>query len=108
MIRSSPKLDLETRGLETGQKPPQSVFPARLHELEEQHERTFFEIGGVLSAIQKNKWLDPFASLDEWVEKKHRPQPQQGAGLWRASVLRRGGCRFPRSAGSQTPGESEA
>ena len=28
-----------------------------------------FEIGGVLSAIQKNEWFDPFASLDEWVEK---------------------------------------
>ena len=42
---------------------------ARLLELEERHEKTFFEIGGVLSAIQKRKWFDPFASLDEWVEK---------------------------------------
>ena len=42
---------------------------ARLLELEEHHEKTFFEIGGVLSAIQKRKWFDPFASLDEWVEK---------------------------------------
>ena len=42
---------------------------ARLLELEERHEKTFFEIGGVLSAIQKNEWFDPFASLDEWVEK---------------------------------------
>ena len=41
---------------------------ARLLELEERHEKTFFEIGGVLSAIQKNEWFDPFASLDEWVE----------------------------------------
>jgi hypothetical protein len=41
---------------------------ARLLELEERHEKTFFEIGGVLSAIQKRKWFDPFASLDEWVE----------------------------------------
>ena len=40
----------------------------RLLELEERHEKTFFEIGGVLSAIQKRKWFDPFASLDEWVE----------------------------------------
>ncbi len=43
---------------------------ARLLELEERHEKTFFEIGGVLSAIQKRKLFDPFASLDEWVEKK--------------------------------------
>jgi hypothetical protein len=42
---------------------------ARLLELEEHHEKTFFEIGGVLSAIQKRKWFEPFASLDEWVEK---------------------------------------
>ena len=42
---------------------------AQLLELEERHEKTFFEIGGVLSAIQKHKWFDPFASLDEWVEK---------------------------------------
>jgi hypothetical protein len=41
---------------------------ARLLELEERHEKTFFEIGGVLSAIQKRNWFDPFASLDEWVE----------------------------------------
>jgi hypothetical protein len=41
---------------------------ARLLELEERHEKTFFEIGGVLSAIQKRKWFDPFASLDEWVK----------------------------------------
>ena len=40
---------------------------ARLLELEERHEKTFFEIGGVLSAIQKHKWFDPFAELDEWV-----------------------------------------
>ena len=42
---------------------------ARLLELEERHEKTFFEIGGVLSAIQKHKWFDPFDSLDQWVEK---------------------------------------
>jgi PDZ domain/Trypsin-like peptidase domain len=33
------------------------------------HEKTFFEIGGVLSALQKRKWFDPFDSLDQWVEK---------------------------------------
>lgn len=42
---------------------------ARLLELEEDQERTFFEMGGVLSMIQKRKWFDPCASLDEWVEK---------------------------------------
>ena len=42
---------------------------ARLLELEEDQEKTFFEIGGVLSAIQKHKWFDPHASLDEWVKK---------------------------------------
>ena len=41
---------------------------ARLVELEEAHEKTYFEIGGVLSVMQREKWFDPFASLDEWVE----------------------------------------
>jgi hypothetical protein len=43
---------------------------ARLLHLEERNEKTFFEIGGVLWALQKRKWFDPFASLDEWVENK--------------------------------------
>jgi hypothetical protein len=42
---------------------------ARVLELEDDQEKTFFEIGGVLSAIQKHKWFDPYASLDEWVKK---------------------------------------
>ena len=42
---------------------------ARLLELEEDQEKTFFEIGGVLSAIQKHKWFEPFSSLDGWVKK---------------------------------------
>jgi hypothetical protein len=42
---------------------------ARLLELEGDQEKTFFEIGGVLSAIQKHKWFEPFGSLDEWVKK---------------------------------------
>src|SRR5277367_6366840 len=42
---------------------------ARLLDLEEDREKTFFEMGCVLSMIQKRKWFDPFASLDEWVEK---------------------------------------
>ena len=42
---------------------------ARLLELEEDQDKTFFEIGGVLSAIQKHKWFEPFSSLDGWVKK---------------------------------------
>jgi hypothetical protein len=42
---------------------------ARVLELEEDQEKTFFEIGGVLSAIQKHKWFEPFSSLDGWVKK---------------------------------------
>ena len=43
---------------------------ARLIELEDANEQTYFEIGGLLSVMQKEKWFDPFASLDEWVENK--------------------------------------
>ena len=42
---------------------------ARLGELEDGHEQTYFEIGGVLSVIQKSEWFEPYASFDEWVEK---------------------------------------
>ncbi len=38
--------------------------------LEDGHEQTYFEIGGVLSVIQKSEWFDPYSSFDEWVEKK--------------------------------------
>jgi hypothetical protein len=47
----------------------ESDAKARLLELENAHEKTYFEIGGVLSVMQKGKWYDPCASLDEWVEK---------------------------------------
>jgi hypothetical protein len=43
---------------------------ARLIELEDAHEQTYFEIGGLLAVMQFEKWFDPFASLDEWVESK--------------------------------------
>ena len=43
---------------------------ARLIELEDANEQTYFKIGGLLSVMQKEKWFDPFASLDEWVENK--------------------------------------
>ena len=42
----------------------------RLIELEDAHEQTYFEIGGLLSVMQKEKWFDPYASLDEWAENK--------------------------------------
>ena len=48
-------------------KKPDAI--ARLLELEDAHEKTYFEIGGVLSVMQKEKWYDPCASLDEWVDK---------------------------------------
>ena len=32
---------------------------ARLIELEDAHEQTYFEIGGLLSVMQKEKWFDP-------------------------------------------------
>jgi hypothetical protein len=41
---------------------------ARVLELEDNQEKTFFEIGGILSTIQNHKWFDPHASLDEWVK----------------------------------------
>jgi hypothetical protein len=41
---------------------------ARVAQLEDKHAMTYFEIGGVLSAIRDNKWFDPSASFDEWVE----------------------------------------
>ncbi len=43
---------------------------ARLGELEDKHEMTYFEMGGVLSVIFKNGWFDPYSSFDEWVENK--------------------------------------
>jgi len=47
----------------------ESDAKARLFELEDAHEKTYFEIGGVLSVMQKEKWYTPCASLDEWIEK---------------------------------------
>jgi len=42
----------------------------RFHALDEKFEQTYFEIGGVLSVFQKNKWFDPYATFDLWVEKE--------------------------------------
>ena len=39
----------------------ESDAKARLFELEEAYEKTYFEIGGVLSVMQRGKWFDPFA-----------------------------------------------
>jgi len=41
---------------------------AKLDKLEAAQERSQFEIGGVLSAVLKNKWFDPYPSFDKWVE----------------------------------------
>ena len=43
---------------------------ARVAQLEDAHEMTYFRMGGVLSVINKNKWFDPYDSFDEWVENK--------------------------------------
>jgi hypothetical protein len=62
---------------------------ARLLELEEDQEKTFFEIGGVLSAIQKHRWFEPFGSLDEWVKKNtaiKRSRARAGIQIYDATV----------------------
>jgi hypothetical protein len=41
---------------------------ARLIELEDAHEQTYFEIGGLLAVMQREEWFYPFSSLEEWVE----------------------------------------
>jgi hypothetical protein len=37
---------------------------ARVGELEEVTEKSYFEIGGVLSVIQREKWFEPCAAFD--------------------------------------------
>ncbi len=41
---------------------------ARVGQLEDAREQTYFELGGVLSRIYKNEWYDPHKSFDAWVE----------------------------------------
>jgi hypothetical protein len=41
----------------------------RLDDLAELSEKTFFEIGGVLSKISKNKWFDSCPSFEDWITK---------------------------------------
>ncbi|MEY9560515.1 hypothetical protein [Sinorhizobium fredii] len=39
--------------------------------LADQGEVTNFKLGGVLSLIQANKWFEPYASFQEYIEKEH-------------------------------------
>ncbi len=39
----------------------------RVSQLEDASQQTYFELGGVLSCIQKKKWYDPHSSFDTWV-----------------------------------------
>lgn len=61
--------DREPDLIEQIEQLPKQAAIARLDQLEEIGEETFFEIGGVLSAIRKNKWFDPFPSFEKWVKK---------------------------------------
>ena len=68
-VTSAPEADLISDLVHKIENLKESDAKARLFELEDAHEKTYFEIGGVLSVMQKEKWYDPCASLDEWVEK---------------------------------------
>jgi ABC-type microcin C transport system duplicated ATPase subunit YejF len=61
-------------------EPRETAAIARLIELEDAHEQTYFEIGGLLAVMQIEKWFDPCASLDEWVERVLSRE------RWRASI----------------------
>lgn len=54
------------------------VAIARVGELRELLEQTYFELGGVLCLVLKNKWYEPYMSFDTWAEKE--------AGLKRAKA----------------------
>jgi hypothetical protein len=41
---------------------------AKLGALDAAREQSYFEIGGVLSVIQKSGWFEPYPSFDKWVE----------------------------------------
>jgi hypothetical protein len=69
VIASAAEADLISDLVHQIENLKESDAKARLIELEDAHEKTYFEIGGVLSVMQKGKWYDPCASLDEWVEK---------------------------------------
>jgi hypothetical protein len=69
VIASAAEADLISDLVHQIENLKESDAKARLLALEDAHEKTYFEIGGVLSVMQKGKWYDPCASLDEWVEK---------------------------------------
>ena len=64
-----------------GLRSQRCAFSVESIEIEDAHEQTYFEIGGLLSVMQKEKWFDPFASLDEWVENNTAMKLEQGAGV---------------------------
>jgi hypothetical protein len=68
-VTSAPEADLISGLVHKIENLKESDAKARLFELEDAQEKTYFEIGGVLSVMQKEKWYDLCASLDEWVEK---------------------------------------
>jgi hypothetical protein len=40
----------------------------RVGKFEDANNKAYFEMGGVLSVIQRHKWYDPFKTLGEWAE----------------------------------------
>jgi hypothetical protein len=40
----------------------------RIGKFEDAKNKAYFEMGGVLSVIQRSKWYEPFKTLGEWVE----------------------------------------
>ena len=54
---------------------------ARLGQLEEVSEKTYFEIGGVLSVIRKNKWFDSYPTFEDWVTKNTIFRPSKARAL---------------------------
>jgi hypothetical protein len=69
-ITSAPETDLISDLVHEIESLEKQDAIARLIELEDAHEQTYFEIGGLLAVIQREEWFGPFASLDEWVESK--------------------------------------
>jgi hypothetical protein len=69
-VTCAPEADLITDLVYKIENLKEEAAKARVFELEEANEKTYFEIGAVLSVMQREHWFDPFGSLDEWVESK--------------------------------------
>ena len=54
---------------------------ARLIKLEDAHEQTYFEIGGLLSVMQKEKMVRPLRLARRMGGEQHCDEAEQGAGL---------------------------